>query len=92
MNNLFAKLDCTNLDISKWDVSKVRSMSLIFDHTNFNGDISRWDVSSVTNMGGMFSNSPFNGDISRWNVSNSISCAECLIQLEILMVISLDGM
>jgi hypothetical protein len=29
MNNLFAKLDCTNLDISKWDVSKVRSIQIL---------------------------------------------------------------
>ena len=56
------------LDISKWDVSNVKSMSDTFYGSTFNGDISQWDVSNVTNMVGMFRSTPFNQNISNWNV------------------------
>ena len=59
-----------NGDISKWDVSNVKNMQEMFDHSPFNGDISKWDVSNVENMHGMFDSSHFNGDISKWDVSN----------------------
>ena len=58
-----------NGDISKWDVSKVKNMSRMFNTSKFNGDISNWDVSNVEDMYCMFYNSRFNGDISKWNVS-----------------------
>ena len=57
-------------DISKWNVSSVTDMSLMFESSPFNGDISGWDVSKVTDMSRMFASSSFNGDISEWNVSN----------------------
>ena len=60
-------------DISNWDVSNVKNMSLMFLESNFNGDISDWDVSKVKNMEFMFFNSKFtgeNGDIANWDVSN----------------------
>ena len=64
------KLQGFNGDISKWDVSNVKSMECMFMNSYFNGDISKWDTSKVENMECMFANSKFNGDISKWDVSS----------------------
>jgi len=58
--------------LSKWDVSNVTNMGVMFMNTNiFNADITKWDVSKVTDMAGMFQGtSAFNQDISEWNVAN----------------------
>ncbi len=68
-----------NGDISKWDVSNVKSMSSMFHRSKFNGDISEWNISNVEKMEGMFWKSDFNGDISKWNVSKvtDMSCLFC---------------
>ena len=61
-----------NIDISKWDVSKVKHMSGMFaGYENFNCDLSKWDVHNVKTMEYMFYNCRnFNCDLSKWNVSN----------------------
>ena len=58
-----------NGDISRWDVSNVKTMYGMFYTCTFNGDISSWDVSNVENMSFMFRKSIFNKDISNWDVS-----------------------
>jgi surface protein len=71
MFNVFQGATTFNGDISKWDVSKVTNMALMFfGAAAFIGDISEWDVSKVTDMQYMFSYAAaFNGDISKWDVS-----------------------
>src|SRR5574343_1627 len=69
MSSMFYHISNFNGDISKWNVSNVKSMYWIFRGSEFNGDISKWNVSKVTNMRYMFCGSDFNGDISKWNVS-----------------------
>ena len=61
-----------NCDISKWDVSNVKTMEGMFcGEDEFNQDISNWDVSNVVNMESMFLGaSKFNQPIGKWNVSN----------------------
>jgi surface protein len=62
-----------NGDISKWDVSNVTDMTMMFYNNVFdgkNGDISGWNVTKVNNMKEMFSRTDFNIDISKWDVSN----------------------
>ena len=61
-----------NCDISKWNVSNVKTMEGMFAVCDeFNQDISNWDVSKVVNMGGMFKFAKkFNQPIGKWNVSN----------------------
>ncbi len=34
-------------DISKWDVSSVKSMRYMFAYSEFKGDISNWDISNL---------------------------------------------
>ena len=71
MTLLFSKCNY-NIDISRWDMSNVRSMSYMFYHCkNFNCDLSKWDVSNVTNMDNMFDGcKKFNCDLSDWDISN----------------------
>ena len=61
-----------NGDISKWDVSKVESMTGMFQNcTEFDCDISNWDVSKVKSMAGMFDGCrSFCQDLSKWDVKN----------------------
>ena len=58
--------------ISKWNVSQVTDMSLLFaESKDFNEDISDWDVSNVQNMSNMFKDSElFNRNINDWDVGN----------------------
>ena len=59
-----------NGDISKWNMSKAKTLSNMFaDNTKFNNDISKWNVSNVVSMRNMFLGSCFNNDISKWNVN-----------------------
>ena len=62
------------IDISEWDVSKVKSTCAMFylcEKLESVGDISKWDVSSVTDMSFMFCDCcSFNQNISDWDVSN----------------------
>ena len=58
-------------EISNWDVSKVTSMSSMFENaTSFNQPINNWNVSSVTSMYHMFRRArSFNQPLNNWNVS-----------------------
>ena len=77
MSQLFYDIDEFNGDISKWDVSNVTNMEMMFAGCNFNGDLSEWDVSSVSNMEGMFCYAFFNNDsINTWNVENVTNMKE----------------
>ena len=71
MTLLFSKCNY-NIDISRWNMSNVRSMSYMFYHCkNFNCDLSYWDISNVTDMDNMFYNcKKFNCDLSDWDISN----------------------
>ena len=74
MSRLFMDLrwDICNIDISKWNVSKVTNMSNMFNLCfYFDCDLSSWDVSKVENMDFMFSGcSCLNCDLSDWNIEN----------------------
>ena len=70
MTSLFEGTDF-NGDISEWNVSNVKNMSVMFwACKSFDKDISNLDVSNVTDMSYMFSEcESFNQDISNWDVS-----------------------
>ena len=62
-----------NINISKWNVSNVINMKLMFyGFENFNCDLSGWDVSKVEDMNSMFSFCKnFEGKgLEKWDVSN----------------------
>ena len=72
MSRLFSVVT-TNIDVSKWDVSKVTNMNYMFNACeNFDCDLSNWDVSNVTSMESMFNNCrKFTGKgLENWNISN----------------------
>jgi surface protein len=64
-----------NEDISRWDVSNVKSMENLFWHCSlFNQPLGNWDVSNVTNMEQMFYYATsFNQPLGNWNVSKVTS-------------------
>jgi surface protein len=61
-----------NQNINNWDVSKVTSMTSMFQlNSSFNQPLSGWNVSAVTDMSTMFYlATAFNQDIGNWNVGN----------------------
>ena len=61
-----------NCNISKWDVSNVKTMEGMFCGCDeFNQDISNWNVSKVINMEQMFALAKkFNQPIGKWDISN----------------------
>jgi surface protein len=66
MSNLFEDALTFNSDISRWDVSNVRNMELMFSGSSFNGNISGWNVSKVENMKKMFFVTLFNQNLCSW--------------------------
>lgn len=77
MDYLFEKFreKIRNINISKWDVSNVKSMNSMFqDCRDFNCNLSEWNVNKVTNMEFMFFNCEyFDSDLKNWNVHNVIN-------------------
>ena len=59
-----------NVDLSKWDVSRVTNFDFCFQFNNaFNGDISSWNVANGEYFNQVFrDNHVFNRDISGWDV------------------------
>lgn len=83
MRGMFASCSSlTSLDLSGWDVSKVKTMGGHYQMSDamFQGcssltslDLSGWDMSNVTNIGGMFTgckNLATVGDLSGWDTSS----------------------
>jgi surface protein len=68
MDGLFYGCTLFDQSLNSWNVSKVTSMSNMFNLANaFDEDLSEWNVSNVTNMFSMFSNcSKFNNSLQAW--------------------------
>ena len=75
-NGIFVKTKFEYIDISKWNVSNVKSMRQMFcwcEQLKSVGDLSNWSVSKVENMYAMFygcAQLKSIGNISNWDVSN----------------------
>ena len=68
-----------NADLSKWNISKVKStLNLFMGCENFSGEwISKWDVSNIKEMDYMFKGCEnFDCDLSNWDVSNVETMSE----------------
>ena len=53
-DHLFRGYDGPDIDVSKWDTSKVTSAQYCFSYCTKSMDISNWDLSSLTNAFHMF--------------------------------------
>tara|TARA_R110000796_G_scaffold245208_1_gene369309 strand:+ start:6526 stop:7209 length:684 start_codon:yes stop_codon:yes gene_type:complete len=80
MDGLFYSGTEVNVDLSAWDVSKVKIMSLTMELGDVNPNINNWDVSSATHMTGLVignrSNYIEGMDLSGWDVSKVIKCTK----------------
>ena len=78
MNGLFYGVQGVNVDLSGWDVSKVKDLALIMNFLYVNIYIYNWDVSNATSMSGMFFGNTDNYiegmDLSGWDVSKVTKC------------------
>ena len=70
MSDLFSDEDLSQFagDISKWNVSKVTNMWVIFKGSQFTGDLNKWKVSDGTDMEDAFMDSALEkiGKIPKW--------------------------
>ena len=73
---LFENTKFGYIDVSKWDVSNIKTMNSMFYDCNkleSIGDISNWNVSNIKTMKYMFNNCKnlkSVGDLSKWDISN----------------------
>ena len=78
MGGLFYSSNKVNVDLSGWDVSKVKIMGLTMVLGDVNPNINNWDVSSATNMTSLVisgnSNYIEGMDLSGWDVSKVTNC------------------
>ena len=65
-------LSAINPNVSKWDVSNVTNMQMMFKGcTAFNCDLNSWHVDNVTNMCGLFNDcESFDKPLDKWHVDN----------------------
>ena len=79
MNGLFYGVQRVNVDLSGWDVSKVKDMALIMFLGDVNININNWDVSNATKMINLFFGNTDNYiegmDLSGWDVSKVTDCS-----------------
>ena len=78
MDGLFYGAQPVNVDLSGWDVSKVKVMGLIMNLGDVNININNWDVSNATTMVNLFFGNTDNYiegmDLSGWDVSKVTKC------------------
>jgi hypothetical protein len=77
MGGLFYAAQPVNVDLSGWDVSKVKDMGLIMQLGDVNININNWDVSNATAMINLFfgdKNYIEGMDLSGWDVSKVTNC------------------
>jgi hypothetical protein len=82
MDGLFYGAQPVNVDLSGWDVSKVKVMGLIMNLGDVNININNWDVSNATTMVNLFFGNTDNYiegmDLSGWDVSKVTDCSDMI--------------
>ena len=85
------------IDISKWDVSNIKSFDHMFlycKNLKYVGDLSEWDMKSAEHLEYMFDGCKrlkTIGDISKWNVENVTNCNAMFRNCETLEGIDIDN-
>ncbi|MEG0283665.1 MAG: Cna B-type domain-containing protein, partial [Erysipelotrichales bacterium] len=93
MTGLFNGSGLQELDVSGWNVSKVKDFSSVFAGLQKLSDIdlSSWDTSSATNLSGMFRGSGMNKlDLNNFNTSNVTNFSGVFSSMSKLENIKLD--
>jgi hypothetical protein len=67
----FASKNPFNQPIGRWNVSRVKDMSMLFSNAIFNQPLDEWDVRNVQWFTRMFKNSLFNQPLSSWKPSKA---------------------
>ena len=79
MDGLFYAAQPVNVDLSAWDVSKVKNMGLMMNLGDVNPNINNWDVSNATAMISLVISGTSNYiegmDLSGWDVSKVTDCS-----------------
>lgn len=85
------------IDISKWDVSNIKTFDSMFldcKNIKYIGDLSNWDVSSAEHLGYMFDGCKrlkTIGDISEWDIENVTNFNAMFRNCETLEGIDIDS-
>ena len=95
-SGLFSGLkNCTSMDVTKLDVSKVTDMSDMFEGCSslVSLDVSGWDVSHVTDFYNVFNDceSLASLDVSRWDVSSATTIRGMFFGCESLTSLDVSG-
>ena len=74
LKNFYSSASTFTGDLSKWDVSNVVIMFMLFYNCGqFNSDLSNWDVSKVRNLGSTFYQAvAFQSNLSEWDTSSMV--------------------
>mgnify|MGYP000425425485 CR=1 FL=1 len=95
LNHYFYKSPSYNLDISNWDISKIKNMDYCFSGCrNLKSlDISLWDTSKVKNMNSCFygCSSIDSLDLSSWNTSNVFTFEYCFTGCASLIYLNIEN-
>jgi hypothetical protein len=76
MKCAFERIRLTNVCLSKWDTSNVKSFENTFRNSDFAGSVDGWDVSRAETMEGMFESAAmFDGDLSAWHAPRCVNFA-----------------
>lgn len=57
------------IDVSNWDVSKVKELDRMFLNSDTSVDVSKWNTRSVTNFNGVFQGATADPDVSNWDTT-----------------------
>ena len=72
----FQSADTSALDVARWNVSNVHTMTMLFASSDFDGTgVEAWNTRSLTVATGAFWNTEFDANVSQWDTSKIVTMA-----------------